>query len=83
MILGAKDISVKAAVDFVVYADATAEVLNEHAFSQIVAIRKGHLIAMQKVGKVIKQVLADPTITNPGAAAAAELRREIVEAGSP
>lgn len=35
--LWAKDISVKAVVDLVVYADATAEVLNEHAFSQVVA----------------------------------------------
>jgi hypothetical protein len=80
LMLWAKDISVKAVVDLVVYADATAEVLNEHAFSQIVAIRKGPLLAMEKVSKVIKQVLADPTITNPGAAAVEELRRELVEA---
>jgi hypothetical protein len=79
LILGAKDISVKAVVDLVVYADATAEVLNEHAFSQIVAMRKGHLIAMQRVSKVIKQVLADPTTTNPGAAAVEGLRQELVE----
>jgi len=80
LILGAKDISVKAVVDLVVYADATAEVLNEHAFSQVMAIRKGSLIALQKVSKVITQVLADPTVANPGAAALEELRREIVEA---
>lgn len=80
LILGAKDISVKAVVDLVVYVDATAEVLNKHAFSEIVAIRKGSLMAMQKVSKVIKQVLADPTIANPSAAAVEELKRELVEA---
>ena len=80
LILGAKDISVKAVVDLVVYADATAEVLNKHAFSQIVATRKGSLMAMQRVSKVIKQVLADPTIANPSAAAVEELKRELVEA---
>jgi hypothetical protein len=48
LILGAKDVSVKAVVDLVVYADATAEVLNEHAFSQVVAIRTGQLISHAK-----------------------------------
>ena len=80
LISGGRDISVKAVVDLVVYADATAEVLNKHAFTQIVAIRKGYLMAMQKVSKVIKQVLADPTIANPSAAAVEELKRELVEA---
>ena len=80
LILGAKDISVKAVVDLVVYADGTAEVLNQHAFSQIVAIRKGYLMAMQKVSKAVKQALADPTIANPGAAAVEELKRELAEA---
>lgn len=80
LILGAKDSSVKAVVDLVVYVDGTAEVLNQHAFSQIVASRKGSLMAMQKVSKVIKQVLADPTITNPSAAAVEQLKRELAEA---
>lgn len=79
-ILGAKDSSVKAVIDLVVYADGTAEVLNEHAFSQIVAIRKGHLMAMQKVSKAVKQALADPMIANPVAAAVEELKRELAEA---
>ena len=80
LILGAKDISVKAAVDLVVYADATAEVLNEHAFSQVVAIRTGQLMAMQKVSETTHRVLEDATITNPGAAAVEKLKRELVEA---
>ena len=80
LILGAKDISVKAVVDLVVYEDATAEVLNEHAFSQVVAIRTGQLMAMQKVSKAIHRVLEDATITNPGARAVEELKQELVEA---
>jgi len=80
LILGAKDISVKAVVDLVVYADATAEVLNEHAFSQVVAIRTGQLMAMQKVSETTHRVLEDATITNPGAAAVEKLKRELVEA---
>ena len=80
LILGAKDSSVKTVVDLVVYADATAEVFNEHAFSQIVAVRKGYLTALQKVSKAVKQALADPTITSPGTAAVEELKRELAEA---
>ena len=78
--LWAKDTSVKAVVDLVVYADATAEVLNEHAFSQVVAIRTGQLMAMKKVSEAIHRVLADAAITNPNAAAVEELKRELVEA---
>lgn len=80
LILWAKDISVKAVVDLVVYADATAEVLNEHAFSQVVAIRTGQLMAMQKVSETTHRALEDATITNPGAAAVEKLKRELVEA---
>lgn len=78
--LWAKDISVKAVVDLVVYADATAEVLNEHAFSQVVAIRTGQLMAMKKVSEAVHRVLEDAAITNPNAAAVEELKRELVEA---
>lgn len=80
LILGAKDTSVKAVVDLVVYTDSTAEVLNEHAFSQIVVMRKGSLMAMQKESEAIHRVLADAAITNPNAAAVEELKQELVEA---
>ena len=80
LILGARDISVKAVVDLVVYADATAEVLNEHAFSQVVAIRTGQLMAMQKVSETTHRALEDATITNAGAAAVEKLKRELDEA---
>ena len=44
------------------------------------ALRKGSLMAMQKVSEAIHRVLEDATITKPGAAAVEELKRELVEA---
>jgi hypothetical protein len=69
-----KDISdVDAVVDMVVYADATADVQNERAFRQLMAMRKGQLLAMEKVNEVIKRVLADPTVDSPISAVLTEL----------
>ena len=74
VILEAKDISdVDAVVDMVVYADATADVQNERAFKQLMAMRKGQLLAMEKVNEVVKRVLADPTVDSPISAALTEL----------
>jgi hypothetical protein len=56
----------------------TAEVKNERAFKQIIAIREGELMAMQKVSEVIKQVLADPTVESPINATKTELTRLIL-----
>ena len=82
MLPQAKDIcDVKAVVDMVIYADSTAEVLNDRAFTQIASMRKESLTAMRKVSKVIKQVFADPTITDATAVAVKELTRELTEAG--
>jgi hypothetical protein len=70
----AKDISdVDAVVDMVIYADATADVQNERAFRQLMAMRKGQLLAMEKVNEVVKRVLADPMVDSPISAALAEL----------
>jgi hypothetical protein len=69
-----KDISdVDAVVDMVVYADATADVQNERAFRQLMAMRKGQLLAMEKVNEVIKRVLADPMVDSPISAVLTEL----------
>ena len=69
-----KDISdVDAVVDMVVYADATADVQNERAFRQLVALRKGQLLAMEKVNEIVKRVLADPMVDSPISAALTEL----------
>lgn len=52
----------EAVLDMIIDTDDTAEVKNERAFKQIIAIRMGELMAMQKVSEVIKQVLADRTV---------------------
>lgn len=76
---GDKEVSdVEAVPDMIIYTDDTAEVKNERAFKQIIAIRKGELIAMQKVSEVIKQVLADPTVESPINATKTELTRLIL-----
>jgi hypothetical protein len=64
---------VNAVVDMVIFADATAYVQNERAFKQLMAIRKGQLMAMQKVDEVIKGVLSDSTVEEPIAQVLTEL----------
>src|SRR5258708_20996368 len=64
-----KDIAdIQAVVDMVAYADGTADVQNDRAFTHLVAERKGPLLTMQKVVEVIKGVLADPMVSSPIAA---------------
>jgi hypothetical protein len=79
-----KDVSdVKAVVDMVIYADCTADVQNEQAFHQIMAMRKAQLLGMKKFNEVIKQVL-DSGVENPTRAAVEELTRlDLAEAGKP
>jgi hypothetical protein len=79
-----KDVSnVKAVVDVVIYADCTADVQNERAFHQIMAIRKAQLLGMERVNEVMKQVL-DTGIEDPIRAVIEELTRlDIAEAGEP
>jgi hypothetical protein len=79
-----KDVSnVKAVVDTVIYADCTADVQNERAFRQVMAMRKGQLLGMQKVNEVLKQVI-DSSIEEPTRAAVEELTRlSIAEEGKP
>ncbi len=61
-----KDVAdIEAVVDVVAYADGTADVQNDRAFKNLVAERKGPLLAMQKVVEVIKGVLADPMVSSP------------------
>jgi len=62
----AKEIAdVEAIVDVVAYADGTADVQNDRAFKNLVAARKGPLLAMQKVDEIIKRVLADSMVSSP------------------
>jgi len=69
-----KDITdVQAVVDMVIFADATGYVQNERAFKNIMAMRKGTLMAMQNVDETIKRVLADPLNEEPIAQVMTEL----------
>ena len=55
-----KDVAdIKAVLDVVIYADQTAEVQNERAFKQFVAMRQARVLAQQKVNEVINQAFAD------------------------
>jgi hypothetical protein len=70
-----KDVSdIDAVVDVVAYADGTAQVIdNDRAFRNLVAERKGPLLAMEKVTEVVKRVLAEPMVMSPLDAAIREL----------
>ena len=54
--------------------------LNERAFKELVAVRKGSLMAMQKVSEAIHRVLADTTVIDLSEAAVEDLKQELVEA---
>jgi hypothetical protein len=62
-----KDVAdIEAVVDVVAYADGTADVLNnDRAFRNLMAERKGPILAMQKTTEIIKRVLADPMVSSP------------------
>lgn len=72
---GDKEVSEVVAVpDVIVYTDDTAQVHNERAFKQIMAMRKGGLLALQQVSETIKRVLAEGA-ANPVDAVTEELTR--------
>lgn len=59
-------------LDVVAYLDGTAEVKNREVFNQILAMRKGLLLATQEASQAISQAL---TSGDPKAAAVEEIRR--------
>jgi hypothetical protein len=65
---------VQATVDMVVYADGTADVLNERAFRRLMEGRKASVLAMQKVDELLNKALADPAERHPSARVVAELK---------
>jgi hypothetical protein len=70
-----KDVTnIKAVLDVVIYADQTAEVHNDRAFGQFLAMRQGQVLAQQKINEIVNQALADP-VKDPADAAATELKR--------
>jgi hypothetical protein len=60
------------AVDMVAYADHTADVTNERAFTHLLSSRKELVLATQQANQVIKDALTTP---NPKDAAVKELKR--------
>lgn len=68
-------VDVQVVFNVVIYSDCTAEVQpgGERAFKRLMAMRKGPLLAMQKVNDVVKKVLADPTDLHPNITARTEL----------
>jgi hypothetical protein len=61
-------------VDVVVYADATADVLNEQVFMSIISARKGRMLGLQTASELLQNALADPNDPHPSIIVAAKLR---------
>jgi hypothetical protein len=73
--LGQQEVqSASAIVDVVVYADDTADVLNEQIFKSIVSQRKGRMLGLQKANELLQKALADPNDAHPSITVAAELK---------
>jgi hypothetical protein len=64
----------KAVPDVVIYADNTADVLDEQMFQWFVRSRKGYILGLQKANELIDEALADPKTEHPSATVAAELK---------
>lgn len=66
--------SASATVDVVVYADGTADVLNENVFKIIVSKRKGAMLGLQKANELLQAALADPNDAHPSVTVVAKLK---------
>lgn len=66
--------AVTATVDLVVYADDTADVLNQSMFETIVSGRKGRAAGLQKANELLQSALADPNDPHPSLTVAAKLK---------
>src|SRR5712664_2861702 len=73
--LGQQEVqTASATVDVVVYADGTADVLNEQVFENIVSQRKGRVLGLQKANELLQNALADPNDAHPSITVAAKLK---------
>lgn len=61
-------------VDVVVYADDSAEVLNEQVFKSIISARKGRMLGLQKANELLQNALADSHDPHPSITVAAKLK---------
>jgi len=66
--------SASALVDVVVYADDSADVLNESVFEYIASARKGRVVGLQKANELLQAALADPDDPHPSITVAAKLK---------
>lgn len=74
---------VRATVDVVIYADGTADVVNEQVFKSLVADRKGAVRGMRKVNELLNIALADPSLQHPSATVMVQLEslNAVIKAG--
>jgi hypothetical protein len=63
----------ESSIDAVAYADNTAEATNTGALARIKEHRNAELHSRQKANEILKSVLADATIRNPGEQASTQL----------
>jgi hypothetical protein len=61
-------------VDVVIYADGTAQVLNQDGFKRLIDRRKVRFQVLEKVNEAIEKVLADPAAEHPTAGVVAQLK---------
>src|SRR5271170_6320343 len=67
-------VSYRATVNVVIYADGTADVMDEVAFKSLVMHRKGWLVGMQKANELLEKALADPDDPHPSKTVEAQLK---------
>jgi hypothetical protein len=73
-VVGQEVQTASATVDVVVYADSTADVLNQKVFEVIVSQRKGRMLGLQKANELLQNALADPNDAHPSVTVVAKLK---------
>jgi len=68
-------VDVKVIIDYVIYADATAEVENKDAFQEVTFRLKVYLADLEQICDIIRQALANPADSDPVGTARVELSR--------
>lgn len=81
--LGQQEVqTTSATVDVVVYADYTADVLNDKVFQSIVSQRKGRALGLQKANQLLQNALADPNDAHPSVTVAGEIKELVKQYNS-
>ena len=66
--------NVSATVDVLVYADGTADVLDDQMFATIIAKRRGAMLGLQKANELLASALADRNDPHPSITATRKIR---------